>query len=221
MYSEHFDKIIIFCLVGSLFFKGFLNILQLIQKDFPDQNLLTEIPDYVPYSFDYVAPKSSQYFQSVKCNTTHDYEPCSIQRIGRLSKRIIWISLLLQVSKSQSSIDLIGRPIIHNSAYKQASGEAQYCDDIPHIFNEHFLAFILSTKAHAAIRKIDTSKALALNNVVGYLDAKSISKERNHFGCIVKDEEIFASNKVTIVINEKNDKNQYDHEYYRSSVMVK
>ncbi|XP_031784418.1 xanthine dehydrogenase isoform X1 [Nasonia vitripennis] len=101
------------------------------------------------------------------------------------------------VSKDQSSIDLIGRPLIHASAFKQASGEAIYCDDIPRITGELYLALVLSTRAHARITGIDNSKAVALDGVVAYFDAKDIPEHRRFVGPIIKDEEVFVSEKVT------------------------
>lgn len=92
--------------------------------------------------------------------------------------------------------DLIGRPLVHASAYKQACGEAIYCDDIPKISGELYMSFVLSTCARARIIKIDNSKALALEGVVAYFDAKDIPDDRRYFGAIIKDEEIFASQEV-------------------------
>lgn len=37
------------------------------------------------------------------------------------------------VNSEQVEDDALGRPLIHQSAVKQATGEAMYCDDIPHI----------------------------------------------------------------------------------------
>ena len=36
-----------------------------------------------------------------------------------------------EVSSEQSKIDMVGRPMQHVSAVKQATGEAVYCDDTP------------------------------------------------------------------------------------------
>lgn len=60
--------------------------------------------------------------------------------------------LFLQaVPDRQSQEDVVGRPIMHLSALKQATGEAVYCDDVPMYENELYLALITSTKAHARI----------------------------------------------------------------------
>jgi xanthine dehydrogenase/oxidase len=99
----------------------------------------------------------------------------------------------MQVPKDQPSFDLIGRPLIHTSALKQASGEAVYCDDIARVEGELYLALVMSTTAHARIIAIDKSKAMNLEGVVAYFDANDIPKSRRYFGPIHKDDEIFAS----------------------------
>lgn len=47
--------------------------------------------------------------------------------------------------------DMVGRPMMHLSALKQATGEAVYCDDVPLYENELYAALITSSKAHANI----------------------------------------------------------------------
>ncbi|XP_058793024.1 xanthine dehydrogenase-like isoform X2 [Phymastichus coffea] len=100
------------------------------------------------------------------------------------------------VPKDQSSIDLIGRPIVHINAFKQATGEAVYTDDIPRIRGELYMALVLSTKTHANILNIDPSQALSLDGVEGFISAKDISESQNLIGHKVIDEEVFASKKV-------------------------
>lgn len=46
---------------------------------------------------------------------------------------------------------MVGRPMMHLSALKQATGEAVYCDDVPLYENELYLALVTSSKAHANI----------------------------------------------------------------------
>uniref|UniRef100_A0A8C2DPD9 xanthine dehydrogenase n=1 Tax=Cyprinus carpio TaxID=7962 RepID=A0A8C2DPD9_CYPCA len=72
------------------------------------------------------------------------------------------------------SDDVVGQPIMHLSALKQATGEAIYCDDIPCYENELHLALVTSTKAHALIKSIDTSDAMAVPGVVAFISAKDI-----------------------------------------------
>lgn len=56
-----------------------------------------------------------------------------------------------EVPAGQSIEDMVGRPMMHLSAAKQACGEAVYCDDIPRYENELYLTVVTSTKAHAKI----------------------------------------------------------------------
>jgi len=55
------------------------------------------------------------------------------------------------VPEGQDRSDAVGRPMMHLSALKQATGEAVYCDDIPLYENELHLALVTSSKAHAHI----------------------------------------------------------------------
>lgn len=55
------------------------------------------------------------------------------------------------VVDAQPAQDPVGRPVVHRAALSQATGEAVYCDDLPHIDGELFLAIVTSTRAHAKI----------------------------------------------------------------------
>ncbi|OXA57862.1 Xanthine dehydrogenase/oxidase [Folsomia candida] len=100
--------------------------------------------------------------------------------------------------KDQIDTDLVWRAIPHESAYKHATGEAVYCDDIPGFKNELFLELVWSKRAHAFLKKVDVSKSLEIEGVVGFISHEDL-KDKNMFGIIVKDEEIFASEKVRCV----------------------
>ncbi|KAM3964100.1 xanthine dehydrogenase rosy [Aphomia sociella] len=100
------------------------------------------------------------------------------------------------VGEKQVKSDAVGRPIQHMSAFKQTTGEAIYCDDIPMAENELYLAFVLSTKAHAKLLSVDPSKALQEPGVVAFYSAKDITPHQNMIGPIFHDEELFASEKV-------------------------
>ncbi|MEE6490026.1 hypothetical protein FKM82_015765 [Ascaphus truei] len=78
------------------------------------------------------------------------------------------------VSVDQPSQDPVGRPIMHQSGIKQATGEAIYCDDMPCVDGELFLGCITSLRAHAKIVSIDFSEALALPGVVDVITADDI-----------------------------------------------
>ncbi|KAF4528372.1 hypothetical protein B566_EDAN016934 [Ephemera danica] len=102
------------------------------------------------------------------------------------------------VPHGQVPHDLVGRTIPHKSAMKQATGEAVYVDDIPPMQDELYLALVLSTRAHAKLRSVDASKALALPGVVLFLSAKDLEGgTRNQHGTIKHDEEVFVSQTVT------------------------
>lgn len=53
---------------------------------------------------------------------------------------------------------------------KQVTGEAQYTDDIPLYQNELYGALVLSTKAHAKIKKVNYEAALEMPGVKYYVD---------------------------------------------------
>ncbi|CAG9815391.1 unnamed protein product, partial [Phaedon cochleariae] len=100
------------------------------------------------------------------------------------------------VPETQEKDDSLRRPIIHTSAYKQATGEAIYCDDIPRIEGELYCAFVLSTKPHANITKIDETQALSMEGVHGFVSGKDIGKAFT-WGVVEHDEHVFYSDTVT------------------------
>ncbi|XP_056637903.1 xanthine dehydrogenase [Diorhabda sublineata] len=100
--------------------------------------------------------------------------------------------------ETQEKTDAVHRPIVHMSAYKQATGEAVYNDDIPMFEGELYCAFVLSTKPHAKIVSIDESEAMAMEGVHGFFSGKDVDKSFK-WGSIFHDEEIFYSEKVTSV----------------------
>lgn len=105
-------------------------------------------------------------------------------------------SQYFQVLKTNEKINSIGQPIPHMSAFKQATGEAVYCDDIPYYTNELYMALVFSTKTYAKIIKIDPSEALEMNGVHAFYSAKDLPEEQNHVGPVIHDDEVFASNFV-------------------------
>ncbi|XP_010615879.1 aldehyde oxidase 1-like isoform X1 [Fukomys damarensis] len=79
-----------------------------------------------------------------------------------------------RVDPMQLPQDPIGRPIMHLSGVKHATGEAIYCDDMPAVDQELFLTFVTSSRAHAAIVSMDLSEALSLPGVVDIVTAKHL-----------------------------------------------
>ncbi|KAM7316176.1 hypothetical protein ACRRTK_024856 [Alexandromys fortis] len=78
------------------------------------------------------------------------------------------------VDPRQPLQDPVGRPIMHLSGLKHATGEATFCDDIPRVDEELFMALVTSTRAHARIISIDSSEAFALPGVVDVITAEDI-----------------------------------------------
>ncbi|XP_022782226.1 xanthine dehydrogenase/oxidase-like [Stylophora pistillata] len=94
--------------------------------------------------------------------------------------------------------DMVGRPVPHLAAAKQATGEAIYCDDIPKYAGELYLGIVWSTRAHANIVSVDPGEALSLPGVKGYISAEDVPGD-NVTGYAADDEEIFATEKVSCV----------------------
>jgi len=65
---------------------------------------------------------------------------------------------------------VVGKAINHMAAMKQVTGEARYTDDIPLYHNELYGVLVLSTKAHAKIKKVDYEAALEVPGVKYYVD---------------------------------------------------
>ncbi|XP_048200961.1 aldehyde oxidase isoform X2 [Perognathus longimembris pacificus] len=98
-----------------------------------------------------------------------------------LHSRHHWQTLNYQnVDPRQLPQDPIGRPLMHLSGIKHATGEAIYCDDMPAVDQELFLTFVTSSRAHAKIVSIDLSEALSLPGVVDIVTAEHL-KDVNSF----------------------------------------
>ncbi|KAB0379218.1 hypothetical protein FD755_007002 [Muntiacus reevesi] len=78
------------------------------------------------------------------------------------------------VNSHQPLQDPVGRPIMHLSGLKHATGEAEFCDDIPVVDKELCMALVTSARAHAKIISIDLSEALEMPGVVDVITAKDI-----------------------------------------------
>ncbi|CAH2306016.1 aldehyde oxidase-like [Pelobates cultripes] len=78
------------------------------------------------------------------------------------------------VPADQADYDPVGRPISHQSGIKHSTGEAVYCDDMPAVDGELFLAFVTSSRAHAKIVSIDFSEALAQPGVADIITAADV-----------------------------------------------
>ncbi|EYE92216.1 putative xanthine dehydrogenase HxA [Aspergillus ruber CBS 135680] len=92
----------------------------------------------------------------------------------------------------------LGKSTPHVSAMKQATGEAQYTDDIPAQQNELYGCLVISAKAHAKILNVDATAALEMPGVHDFVTHKDLpNPEANWWGAPVSDEQFFAVDKVT------------------------
>ncbi|XP_040331733.1 aldehyde oxidase 2 [Herpailurus yagouaroundi] len=134
-------------LVVSFFFKFYLEVLQELKK-------LAKVSDSHHY------PEISDRFLSA----LEDFPVTGPRGVQRYQS----------VDSHQSLQDPVGRPIMHLSGLKHATGEAIFCDDIPMVDRELFMVLVTSTKAHAKIISIDLSEALELPGVVDVITAEDI-----------------------------------------------
>uniref|UniRef100_A0A8B9MHI2 Aldehyde oxidase 1 n=1 Tax=Accipiter nisus TaxID=211598 RepID=A0A8B9MHI2_9AVES len=125
-----------------------------------------------------------------------------LEVLQSLRTMVNWFSTsaFLQTSEkpSQSPQDPVGRPIMHQSGIKHATGEAVYIDDLPSVDGELFLAVVTSSRAHAKIVSIDTSEALKGPGVFDIITAHDVPAT-NEFYYSDGPEIIFARNKVICV----------------------
>ena len=90
---------------------------------------------------------------------------------------------------------VVGHSVRHDSAHLHVSGAARYIDDIPEPKGTLYAAVGMSSKAHARILKLDLSRVRAAPGVVAVVTAADIPGV-NHMGGILKDEPVFAVDKV-------------------------
>ncbi len=90
----------------------------------------------------------------------------------------------------------IGTVTHHVSGLNQATGTAKYLDDMPPLSGELHVGFVLSQRAHALIKSVDASKALALQGVHDFISHKDVINQADNMFGFMKDEEIFASKEV-------------------------
>ncbi|KAF7253167.1 Xanthine dehydrogenase/oxidase [Varanus komodoensis] len=156
-------------LVLSFFFKFYLTVLQKLHSELSENN---NLGDMVPSSY----ASATELFRKDPINN---------------------VQLFQEVPPGQSVEDTVGRPLVHLSAGKQASGEAVYCDDIPHYENELYLTLVTSTKAHAKIVSIDATEAQKVPGFVCFVSAEDVPGS-NVTG-IANDETVFAKDTATCV----------------------
>ncbi|XP_035427453.1 aldehyde oxidase isoform X1 [Cygnus atratus] len=108
------------------------------------------------------------------------------------------IQIYQDVGQSQSPQDPVGRPIMHQSGIKHATGEALYIDDLSSVDGELFLAVVTSSRAHAKIMSVDASEALKGPGVFDIITANDVPAI-NEFHYSSDPEIIFARDKVICV----------------------
>uniref|UniRef100_A0A4W3HK72 Xanthine dehydrogenase n=1 Tax=Callorhinchus milii TaxID=7868 RepID=A0A4W3HK72_CALMI len=154
----------------SFFFKFYLTVLQKLAKDLKNNN-----KDIESIPLEHLS--ATELF--------HRDPPLALQ-------------LFQEVPPGQDPADVVGRPLAHLSAAKQATGEAVYCDDMPHFEKELYLTLVTSAKAHARIISVDTDEALKMAGVVCFISSKDIPGS-NQIKIIKSDETVFADREVTCV----------------------
>ncbi|CAL8082189.1 unnamed protein product [Orchesella dallaii] len=88
------------------------------------------------------------------------------------------------------------QPVAKLEAFPQTSGEAEYINDMHPLYGELFGAFVLTTVGNASLKYIDTSEALMIPGVIGFVHAKDIPGVNNYSILYPEKEEIFVSEKV-------------------------
>jgi xanthine dehydrogenase/oxidase len=95
----------------------------------------------------------------------------------------------------KSLLQQTGDPDKHRAGDMHVSGHAKYLDDIPAAPNEIFLDFVMSTKAHARVTRLDASRARQVPGFVDIVTAEDVVGD-NITGPIAHDEEVFATKEV-------------------------
>uniref|UniRef100_A0A8C7RBC6 xanthine dehydrogenase n=1 Tax=Oncorhynchus mykiss TaxID=8022 RepID=A0A8C7RBC6_ONCMY len=86
------------------------------------------------------------YMQVLQELRERDVNVCLLP-LEYLSALNVCLFPLQLVSNAQSSQDPVGHPMMHQAAFHQATGEAQYYDDIPAVQGELFVYMVTSTRA--------------------------------------------------------------------------
>ena len=89
----------------------------------------------------------------------------------------------------------VGQAIRHESAHLHVSGEARYIDDLPEPKGTLYAAVGMSSQAHARLIKVDLNRVHQAAGVMAVVTAVDIPGE-NHMGGSLKDEPVFAVDKV-------------------------
>ncbi|XP_069839454.1 aldehyde oxidase 1-like isoform X2 [Dendropsophus ebraccatus] len=112
------------------------------------------------------------------------------------------LQVFQEANPSQPLKDPVGRPVVHQSGIKQATGEAVYVDDMPPVDQELFIAFATSTKAYAKIVVIDVSYALQSPGVVDVIGAKDVpgSNDISGQGPLFNEQEVVCVGQIICAV---------------------
>ncbi|KAH8273086.1 hypothetical protein KR018_000235, partial [Drosophila ironensis] len=148
--------------------------------------------------------KSFLYICRKLCKTgilpTDTVPPEEWSGASRFHTQILKSSQLFErVCCKQPSCDPIGRPRVHASAFKQATGEAIFTDDIPRMDGELYMGMVVSQKANAKITEINAGAALALEGVHDFFCHRDLTTHQNSYGFLSQDKPVFAVDEVKYV----------------------
>ena len=90
--------------------------------------------------------------------------------------------------------DVIGKSVVREDAVSKVTGKAIYGGDL-YMPGMLYAKVLLSTEAHALIKRIDTRAAEQMDGVHAVLTAKDIPGE-NVYGIALPDQQVLAENKV-------------------------
>jgi xanthine dehydrogenase large subunit len=85
----------------------------------------------------------------------------------------------------------VSSPVMHDSAFKHASGQAVYVDDIPTPEDCLHVYIAISTHAHANVGAVEFSTARQSEDVVAVISADDVPGT-NDIGPVISDEPLFA-----------------------------
>ena len=89
----------------------------------------------------------------------------------------------------------VGKALPHDSAMGHVTGRALYVEDLPRIDGELWVDFAGAPCAAGKIKSIDTSKAAAIEGVIGVYTHDAIGG-KNHFGPIFHDEPFLVEQEI-------------------------
>ena len=133
-----------------------------------------------------------QFFHSVRQEIAHDIEESiasSIVQFGVRGQSRVYTDEYIQSSS------IVGKAIPHIHIATQTNGAAKYAIDMSVPEGGFHAAVVTATVAHARIKSIDPSAALAHPDVRAFYSAKDVPG-KNLYGLRKRDEEFLASEEI-------------------------